>query len=153
MLQQVRSEFVFLLVKSYSVLTVYLYCTVRKAFFLCFSRSILITYLTTLSLEKIYCFQEKILEKVLSFGSKNLYEPCIEQPTFKMILVLLSVHWSLSQGWPVNTGATKHISRSGNFIKANLHVPVSKMCHLHSEKIKVLPGLFQQVIKVPLMMG
>ena len=38
--------------------------------------SLLTTYLLTLSLEKIkHCFG-KSLEKVLNFGSKNLYEPC-----------------------------------------------------------------------------
>ena len=36
-----------------------------------FLRSLSITYLITVSLEKNYC-----LEKVLNFGSKDLYEPC-----------------------------------------------------------------------------
>ena len=40
--------------------------------FVCFPRSLLITYLLTLSLEKY----SVVLEKVLNFGSKNLYEPC-----------------------------------------------------------------------------
>ena len=40
--------------------------------FLCFPRSLMITYLLTLSLEKY----SVVLEKVLNFGSKNLYEPC-----------------------------------------------------------------------------
>ena len=39
---------------------------------MCFPRSLLITYLLTLSLEKY----SVVLEKVLNFGSKNLYEPC-----------------------------------------------------------------------------
>ena len=40
--------------------------------FVCFPRSLLIIYLLTLSLEKY----SVVLEKVLNFGSKNLYEPC-----------------------------------------------------------------------------
>ena len=35
----------------------------------------MITYLTTLNLEKEILILEKSLEKVLTFGSKNLYEP------------------------------------------------------------------------------
>ena len=45
--------------------------TTKKALFLRFLRSLLITYLITVSLEKNYC-----LEKVLNFGSKDLYEFC-----------------------------------------------------------------------------
>ena len=54
--------------------TVHLQCIMKKAWFLPFSRSLLITYLVTLSLKKLisYCFG-KSLEKVLNFGSKNLY--------------------------------------------------------------------------------
>ena len=44
----------------------------KKTWFLCFSRSLLITYLVTLIVEKW-----KSLEKVLNFGYKNLYEPCL----------------------------------------------------------------------------
>ena len=44
------------------------------AFFL---RSVLITFLVTLSLEKEIIVMEKSLEKVLNFGSKNLYELCV----------------------------------------------------------------------------
>ena len=49
----------------------------EKAWFLRFSRSLLNTYLFSLCLEKkVYCFR-KSLEKVVNFGSKNLYEPCL----------------------------------------------------------------------------
>ena len=47
----------------------------EKAWFLYFSRSLLISYSITLSLEKEIIVLEKSLEKVLNFGSKNLYEP------------------------------------------------------------------------------
>ena len=49
----------------------------KKALFLRFLRSLPITYLITLSLEKEIIFLEKSPEKVLNFGSKNLYEPFI----------------------------------------------------------------------------
>ena len=59
------------------VVTVRLQCVMKKAWFLRFSRSLLITYLFSLCLEKkVYCFG-KSLEKVVNFGSKNLYEPCL----------------------------------------------------------------------------
>ena len=48
-----------------------------KTLFLRFSRSLLITYLITSSLEKEIIVLEKSPEKVLNFGSKNLYEHCI----------------------------------------------------------------------------
>ena len=48
-----------------------------KTLFLRFSRSLLITYLITSSLEKEIIALEKSPEKVLNFGSKNLYEHCI----------------------------------------------------------------------------
>ena len=51
--------------------------TSLKKLFLRFSRSLLITYLITSSLEKEIIALEKSLEKVLNFGSKNLYEHCI----------------------------------------------------------------------------
>ena len=41
----------------------------------CILKSMLITYLITLSLEKEIIVLEKSLEKVLSYRSKNLYEP------------------------------------------------------------------------------
>ena len=41
----------------------------------CILKSILITYLITISLEKEIIVLEKSLEKVLSYRSKNLYEP------------------------------------------------------------------------------
>ena len=41
----------------------------------CILKSILITYLITLSLEKEIVVLEKSLEKILSYRSKNLYEP------------------------------------------------------------------------------
>ena len=40
-----------------------------------FQRSLLTTYLITLSLEIESIVLEKSLEKVLNFGSKNLYKP------------------------------------------------------------------------------
>ena len=51
--------------------------TSLKKLFLRFSRSLLITYLITSSLEKEIIALEKSPEKVLNFGSKNLYEHCI----------------------------------------------------------------------------
>ena len=53
----------FVLVKSYSMSSLRL-------------QPLLITYLTTLSLEKKIIILEKSLENVLNLGSKNLYEPC-----------------------------------------------------------------------------
>ena len=41
----------------------------------CILKSILITYLITLSLEKEILVLEKSLKKILSYRSKNLYEP------------------------------------------------------------------------------
>ena len=41
---------------------------------MCFSRSLLITYLVTLSLEKEIIFLEESLQRVLNYGSKNLYQ-------------------------------------------------------------------------------
>ena len=43
----------------------------KKEWFLCFLRSLLINYLITLSLEKEIIVLEKLLEKVLNFGSKK----------------------------------------------------------------------------------
>ena len=49
----------------------------ENAWFLRFSRSLLNAYLFSLCLEKkVYCFK-KSLEKVVNFGSKNPYEPCL----------------------------------------------------------------------------
>ena len=53
------------------MVTVLLQCVVRKSWILRFSRSLLITYLITLSLEKEIIVLEKCLEKLLNFGSKN----------------------------------------------------------------------------------
>ena len=53
------------------VVTVLLQCVVRKSWILRFSRSLLITFLITLSLEKEIIVLEKCLEKILNFGSKN----------------------------------------------------------------------------------
>ena len=59
------------------MVTLRLQCTMKKAPFLRFSRSLLTTYLLTFSLEnEVYCFG-KSLEKVVNFGSKNLYGPCL----------------------------------------------------------------------------
>ena len=83
------SDFVFPLVQSHSIspvaktfhhtmrsfitllVTVRLQCIMKKAWFLCFSRSLLITYCNLESGKK-----NIVLEKVLNFGSKNLYKPC-----------------------------------------------------------------------------
>ena len=53
------------------VVTVLLQCVERKSWILRFSRSLLITFLITLSLEKEIIVLEKCLEKILNFGSKN----------------------------------------------------------------------------------
>ena len=45
-----------------------------------FPRSLLITYLLTLNLEKY----SVVLDKVLHFGSKNLYEPCRGSVRFRL---------------------------------------------------------------------
>ena len=58
------------LVESYSILPVRLQLIMKKALFLCFFRSLLITYLITLSLEKKLCFGKKT-GKSLEFASKN----------------------------------------------------------------------------------
>ena len=51
-------------------------CSVpKKSFVSSFLRSLLITYLITLSLKKEIIVMEKSLENVLDFGSKNLHEP------------------------------------------------------------------------------
>ena len=48
----------------------------KKSLFLHFLRSLLITYLITLGLEKEIVVLEASMEKVLNFGSKDLYKPC-----------------------------------------------------------------------------
>ena len=48
----------------------------KKSFDSSFLRSLLITYLITLSLKKEIIVLEKRLENVLDFGSKNLYDSC-----------------------------------------------------------------------------
>ena len=67
-------KFFFILVKSYIISPLRLQCIVKKALFLHFLRSVLITYLITLSLEKEFIVLERSLE-VLNFGSENLYKP------------------------------------------------------------------------------
>jgi len=59
----------------------------KKALFLCCLRSLLVTYMIILSLEKEVIVLEKNLEKVLNFGYKNLYEPC------NLILFLCQMCW------------------------------------------------------------
>ena len=82
-----RSEFLFQFGQIlYSVSPVRLQHTVKKALFLCFLRSRLITYLITLSLEKKILVLEKSLEKALNFGCKNLNEPCHEQNWTKTVI-------------------------------------------------------------------
>ena len=71
------SSLFFVLVKSYSILTVHLQCVIKKALFLHFfkvSIDHLQLYLI-MSGELNDCFGNH-LEKVLNFGSKNLYKPC-----------------------------------------------------------------------------
>ena len=63
-------KFFFVLVKIQSHLQV-----IEKALFLLFLRSLLITYLITLSLEKEIIVLWKSLEKVLNFGSKIWLNP------------------------------------------------------------------------------
>ena len=53
----------------------YSYSTSWKKLCSCILKSMLITYLRTLSLEKEIIVFEKSLKKVLSYRSKNLYEP------------------------------------------------------------------------------
>ena len=49
--------------------------TMQKVLFDCVFYVPFITYLITFNLEKEIIVLEKSLEKVLNFGSKNLYEP------------------------------------------------------------------------------
>ena len=66
----------------------------EKSFVPAFLRSLLITYLE--SGKRNYCF-EKSLEKDLNFGSKNLYESCID---FCAIDVRVTVEFiNLSYYW------------------------------------------------------
>ena len=63
-----------MLVKSYSISPVRLQCIMKEALFLQFFLRSLFDNLE--SGRRSYCFG-KSLEKVLNFGSKNLYESCI----------------------------------------------------------------------------
>ena len=67
-------KFFFILVKSYIISPLRLQCIVKNALFLRFLRSVYITYLITLSLEKEFIVSERSLE-VLNFKSENLYKP------------------------------------------------------------------------------
>ena len=58
-----------------------------------FLRSLLITYLKTLSLEKEIAVLKKSLEKVLNFGSRNLYEP--RTSFFLPSYIIGSERWSM----------------------------------------------------------
>jgi len=69
------SAIFFLLVKSYSISPVHLQPIMKKALFLRLLKVSIDHILITSSLEKESMVLEKSLEKVLSFGSKNLYEP------------------------------------------------------------------------------
>lgn len=62
---------IFVFIKSYSISPLRLLFIIKKNFVL------FITYLITFSLEKEIIVWKKIWKKVLNFGSKNLYEPCI----------------------------------------------------------------------------
>ena len=64
-------NFFIVLVKSYLISLIRLQRVMKKEWFLCFLRSLLINYLITLSLEKEIIVLEKLLEKVLNFGSKK----------------------------------------------------------------------------------
>ena len=63
---------IFVFIKSYSISPLCLLFIIKKTLF-CLSPIILITF----SLEKEIIVWKKIWKKVLNFGSKNLYEPCI----------------------------------------------------------------------------
>ena len=70
------SEIVFVLVKSYSILTVCLQCILKKALFLPFLRSILNTFLVTLSPKKeSIVLEEKIRKKPRTFDPKIFTNP------------------------------------------------------------------------------
>ena len=58
----------------------------KKRLFLRFLRSLLITYLISSNLKKEIIALEKSVEKVLNFGSKNLYEPCAPVPLLGVLL-------------------------------------------------------------------
>ena len=69
--------FFFVLAKSYSISPARLQRILEKALFLHFFRSLIDHLFDNLeSGKRKYCFG-KSLEKVLNFGSKNLYELCI----------------------------------------------------------------------------
>ena len=51
-------------------------CIMKRALFLRFLRSLLLPYLITLVWRKKLLFWKKSMEQGLSYGSKNLYEPC-----------------------------------------------------------------------------
>ena len=70
-----RSETFSVLVKSYSFSRVFAAHHAKSFVWLHFFMSPFITYLITFNLEKEIIVLEKSLEKVLNFGSKNLYEP------------------------------------------------------------------------------
>ena len=74
MLLTATSEFFFgLVVQSYSISLVRLQCILEKGFVpSVLVRPLLITYLITLSMKK----EMIVLENVLNYGFKNLYEPC-----------------------------------------------------------------------------
>ena len=75
-LQQVLYEYnFFLLLKFDSISPVHLQRIMKKVLFLHLLKVSIDHILITLSLEKESIVLEKSLEKVLSFGSKSLYEP------------------------------------------------------------------------------
>ena len=51
----------------------------EKIFVPAFLRSLMITYLITLSLEKEIIVLDESPEKIFDFGSRNLYKPCMSQ--------------------------------------------------------------------------
>ena len=69
------SAIFFLLVKSHSISPVHLQLIMKKALFLRLLKVSIDHILITSSQEKESIVLEKSLEKVLSFGSNNLYEP------------------------------------------------------------------------------
>ena len=77
-----------------------------------FPRSLLITYLLTLNLEKY----SVVLDKVLHFGSKNLYEPCRGSVRFR-----LESHYLLDSNIVLKKKKTITPTRIEAFIYSLIH--------------------------------
>ena len=87
---------VFVLAESYSISPIHLQRIMKKALFLCFLRSLLIFCLITLSLAKETIVLEKSLKKVLNFGSKHLYESCINASITNGLIYRFVLLWRLA---------------------------------------------------------